>query len=190
MRGRAGLGATISPPGARAILLVTDHSDCHSISILHKSHMTIADQRQYSCHKSHMTIADQRQYSCHKSTHDHSRSKTIQLPQITHDHSRSKTIQLPPITDIFSAFAQIKVFKKAQLQVTKKKKKKRIFQKLIFVPATASIFFQSLVELKMKFLKLVLFQGSGSLHYRNPKICIFTVVPSTLKLGACPLAGQ
>ena len=55
-RGRRSLGGFAPldkvPLGARAILLVTDHRKCHRFSILHKSHMSITDQRQYNCHRS------------------------------------------------------------------------------------------------------------------------------------------
>ena len=53
--------------------------------------------------------------ACHRSQR---MSQIFYFAQITYDHTRSQTIQLqlPQITDLFSAFAQIRVFKKAQLQ--------------------------------------------------------------------------
>ena len=40
------------PQGARAILFVADHRECHGFSVLHKSHMSIPDHRPFKCHRS------------------------------------------------------------------------------------------------------------------------------------------
>ena len=74
-----------------------------------------------------------------------------------------------------------KIFKNAQLQ-----RKEDLCQKFIFVPAPAFIFFQSLLELKMKFLNIVLFQGSEGLAPQKPNNMHFsTVLPSSIKLRVC-----
>ena len=50
-----GGGGDKVPLGARAILLVTDHRECHRF--LHKSNMSIPDHIQHSCQITDLTSA-------------------------------------------------------------------------------------------------------------------------------------
>ena len=67
-----------------------------------------------------------------------------------------------------------------------KSRKEDFCQKCIFVPALSFIFFQSLFLLNMKFLKIVLFQGSAGLAPPKPNNMYFSsVLPISLKLRVC-----
>ena len=94
--------------------------------------------------------------ACHRSQR---MSQIFCFAQITHamaipDHRQFSCHRLQPY---FLLLHRSKFLKKPNY----KSQKEDLCQKFIFVPASSFIFFQSLFELKTKFLKIVLFQGSG-----------------------------